>query len=854
MKYFTFFKKAVSLALCAVSVASIFFAVPFTAAAVSRFQNKVSASSTKSVDVTQFGNSLVTGNVKFYLNTYANGTVTRQTASEGNHAKMYDADLSTQLMGSFRGWANHSGRKEDANSTSVLADSYNIGRGGKYSYDIVYDLNSSVKFNTILVSGGVGVFSTGAYDLFASETEEELFSEENLVYSYDKPADKVTIDERHNVYTISGGLTARWVAMRIYNPYSTTDETILKDNEYLSRFADYGYIRINEFNVFADCDYVVSRKHYSGFLGTGESALAERSEVKQSVRKATNILRDSSPVSAYLVRDGVTYDNLREYIKDFATNELLTSDYPNFTSLTDGEVYLGNDINSKSAAVGCFAENVNNQNKLINDEKRMYYQFNYKIDNAINVSEIAIVGSSSYETNPSHFKVSVADTEAELFTDAAKFNTSDVYSSSTITKIKPKSTSASGKYFGFRIICGVNEDFVKTHDIGACYLRLRELYVSGSYTDAENNSILQQMVFDTDEEPMYSEGKATVTADCLTDENGRYPKNTVFTIQAPGSLKDENGVRRSFLYWTRNYANDNPEDRIYTPTLNLTKQEANYLIAVYGDTDIYVTYTFTDKSGNILHTARVKRGFFVDRADYDKANSAVPEMYGYEKYYEKVSFGSRTANMQMWSMDIYNSPAVENVTVVAQYKVSENKYSVKFNGSTESYAFDERVTKQSPNGKSVVWLINGVPMYKGTSFTFYVFSDIELTTAESGNMPLIALYSPQSASATQKGNTMAIFAKLNTEDYYIKECGIVLQNGDYLSSDDYKNGVFSKLCADNFGQKVVAKKHSDIGFMVSLQNVKRRNTRVVRAYVKYSETENGKDKIAYSDVLVLTAK
>ncbi len=99
---------------------------------------------------------------------------------------------------------------------------------------------------------------TGHYFLYVSETLNDLYDSKNLVYEYnDDTAYRV-----HN-YSFNTAVRARYMAIRIYNPYYTADTAKLLANN-TTKMSTNCYVRLFEFNAYGEeRSYQVNRYPYS---------------------------------------------------------------------------------------------------------------------------------------------------------------------------------------------------------------------------------------------------------------------------------------------------------------------------------------------------------------------------------------------------------------------------------------------------------------------------------------------------------------------------------------------------------------------------------------------------------------
>ncbi len=700
--------------------------------------------------------------------------------------------------------------------------------GSEHFVDLEYDLLQIKNIEDIVISHHKDkILQTKAYAIFASNSIDDLYLAESIVY--ERTNDLGTTKDQ--IIHFNKDFSARYVAMRVYNALGGTPEELAQHQT--TAIYTNCYIRLLEFNVFGNEPYTLSP--------TSQNIKSYTSYLKEK----NSLIEGKNPSSSFVYYNGnketmtetmYKTDENGDIIKDENDkNTNVSSQYPNFAALTNDEVLMDDEIRSSNLYF------IDNDGKIIDDETKLYAQFNYKLDAKVAVSSVDLYGHSNVNLSPSHIRISVANSEDALFTEDAVFSTGDVYLASNGSSVKLKG-KFEGEYVGVRIICGCATKINLSR--GNAYLRIREIAVYGSYSEPAALPKVYSKV-------NYGSGTKTAAInDALAfsgtlDENGNACAGTSAQLNAPVSIR-HNGELYAFYSWTDADGNELGTNRLCDYKL---KDISENIYANYKKiTDKFVKFKFLDKAGNTIYETDVLYGNYLSRSQYEAANKAIPSLPGYETKKAKVSFGSRTAIMPVWSEDIYNCPAEKEISFTPVYIPEAKTYSVSFGDDTKNYTFDSKVTFS--NSSSVYWLVNNVVFAKGTSLTFYVTGDTVITTATSATLPNIALFS----EGYLKNGDMTAFARIVSVPTLssIQEVGIIFAGGDYLSDSDYTNGSYSKMTvnAQGFITAKAEKYSQNNGFSITLKGVGRKRTRIARAYMTYKPII-GSAKTVYSNVIVI---
>ncbi len=843
------FKKTFSIALSLIMALTIFSVVPFDnyVKAADEVTLTPSNPSTNDAAFSKFGASLVAGSPTI---TYRKSTNKGSTWNviellqddkldvsdrefPSNIPSLYDLNITnSDFMGGFKRW-------EDADKDGIITKFY----GGdtystRYRCDIMYDLKVAQTIKDILIihanrKGDRTILRSGHYAVYVSNDINTIYDDSNKVYEF-KNDNTSSVAFSHRL-SFNAKKQGRYVALSIYNPYSTTDlNKLLADD--ITKNAINCYVRLFEFNVFGESGgYKFTRKH--------EAYSSNYTPILESKK---NLIKDRLASSAFVYKDSNINDDQEG--KKYGITYRMAPNYLPSTALTDNnaaslEVRADTTENCFFSRSSTDTGRTNSSgqklytNDVIDNEKELYYQFNYKLDGTVNITGASVISHTNTLLTASHFKISIANNEDDLFTGSAVYNTPDLYTGCNINELT-FNEAKKGSYVGFRIICGVNLDSTTetTYMVYALYARLAELCVYGTYASQTTGVSHSSKIKPLGNKSVNT--AITVKYQANPDDKNRYPNGSKADIKAAASVRYDRKLYR-FLYWT-----DKNGKQIGTNQWLENQTLPTVVTAIYGtkDPNDTVKITFADKQGTVLHTATVGFGEYVAREDYEKANSLVPDIAGYQKYCEDTEVGSRTANVQLWDVDIYNMPADSNITVTPLYKVSTTTYKVTVNSAAaQQLSFDTKVNLSQDKN----WLVNGVNWHAGNSYT-YVTGDMEITSNDTKQYG-IALYNPSGKkSPTVQNGTVTTFAKLNLESgAVITECGVLYKgyNGGKAPTDDNFN-------LGNKDQTIVAKTPTGNHFACALRGVGKKRTRYARAYVKY--TLGGQEKTVYSNIIKIT--
>ncbi len=829
--------------LSAVPTFSIFVSAQEISGAGTNFQvTRTGNNSTTNNLFSNVGNSVVKKRPTIYTTRKVDGEWVGEAFEESDAAFLCDRDIENKsntmpgngrtpvanhYMGGTRGFATATATP-DENGCNI--DTLHID-GTEICSDIVYDLEKEENISKIIVSHHqTEVLRSGHYYVYASNNFETLFDDASLVYKnvYDQ------VGVRSQIFSFAANTCkARFVAIRVFNPWATTDETKLRTGTYgpgsgATMTAGNAYIRMFEFNVFGyDSDVVESRDPALSAPAeedTVEDVINRGYEVyDESISNKNSLILNKAPSDAFFMKGGSKY-SARAQMNGVTTD---------LARLTSNSAADGVEIFPTSGISGKFIEG----STILDDDGKMHAQFNYQLDGPAKISDLGIFFHHENDLSAGHIKVSVANTEAELFKNGS-YTTGDLYSPhGSIFNVK-FGTAQTGSYIGIRIICPVKKNY---KDSNNAYIRLAEISVYGNYVSTVGGINYQYYIEPTDRT---ATGNADIKYTGNPDANGKYTVGTTAEIKAPVSVRDPSDVLYSFIRWENNNKEKIGEDVVLR--LNLESSGTTTIKAVYGNSDKTVTFTFKDYWGKEIHKATVPFGQFISRADYEVANSKLCDVPGKELLYSEFSFGSRRASMPSWNEDIYNYVAEADVTFTPKYVTASKTYAVTLNGEPlkdaegnpiENIKFDQKIELTDSSARH--WTVNGVPWCSGTSFTAYVTEDMVIEAKTGSTTQKVSL----AKNPIVSGSSVGFAAKIVSlpQGAEIRGMGLLLVGGD---SD------VTEITAANAEQTILVTKRSGNEFMVTVTNLPRKVTRRARIYIDYDAGSNGRGTVYSNEVSV----
>lgn len=668
--------------------------------------------------------------------------------------------------------------KEDWNESKIDFKAGTNGDTATYEYytdgsmaymDIVYKISTSDKIKSIVVANhGTTHRRNGYYILTASNSRENLF---------DNPDYCATIknyDNQHQYQRVDlPSVSYKYVGMRVYDPESSLTHDA---NDFKNR-----YFRIHEFNVFGE-------KAVDSTEGSGVD------NYNAAIGGVSNLLENKLPISKTAYNNGIS--------RDFAVSGG-SNGKGGLTSLTtlayDGADVLwsgANYVNSDKTAI-------------IDDETKVYQQMNFELDGEAVISKIGVYGHYRSDLTPSHFKLSFADSESELFKDSAV--TYDIYNSSGYVIIDPK-VAPTAKYFAIRVICAVQNSALSNElAASAHYGRIGHIALIGEYTETAGEVSASA----TDE--FASSVSTSVKYSGVKDVNGNYAANGAKATVSADAEVTVNETKYGFIGWSDGSAivSEEPE---YTFSVS---SEGKNLIAQYAT---YLPVSFIGRGNRPVYEALVLPGRTLTEADLTAAKSAADVFFGY-----------KFSSLQNEDSYYLSTPITEATVINAVYvRDAETKYSVAVDGVDldESYSFDSRLTVKSSTGDKVLWKINDANYDISSETVLYVFGEIDIVAEEKPedmdeNAPFVSIL-----GALVDRDSYVIFAHAYSGGKDISKLGVKFINGrsrDELSDiawdDEILSGIKFKDAA------IIGKKE----LMATLYGTRAGTVRMAQAYAVFSD-------------------
>lgn len=720
-------------------------------------------------------------------------------------------------------YGNSEGSPTEADPERGIAKKY-YNDGSELFVDIEQDFGriANVK-NIIIAHGSTKELRTGHYFLYVSETLNDLYDSKNLVYEYnDDTAYRV-----HN-YSFNTAVRARYMAIRIYNPYYTADTAKLLANN-TTKMSTNCYVRLFEFNAYGEeRSYQVNRYPYSKIA-------------YNKTKQRYSLIAGKLPSEAYscLNNDIKTKQNLGVF-KAFCESDPATdiTETAPFASLTDDNPDTMNIIKGANAQHSFLKSG---DKSISYDESKLYHQLVYQLDDEANITGFNFYGAQDPRVAPYIFRFSIADNKSELFGSKA-YNSDNIYNFSRATEVL-LTTAKKGSWFALRIICPAQPDYTSAGGRE----RLGELQVFGKYISSISAATVNNII-KTKNGTVITVSDASTAYSGTRDINGAYSSAADIKLTAKPSLK-RSGDKYYFVGWSKNQKGELLETTELTYT---SKANTGVFYAVYDYNlpTVKVKYTFLDKAGNTACTVSVPRGTSLTAEQYESINAAVPQVTGYKRKTAFVRFGSQQKEMPLWNGELYGEPADIDRTFSPIFEATDERYTITVNGKAKGDGgcrFDERITATSSGAAG--WTMNGIAWSSTSMLDTYVVGDMEFKSATAANG--ISLYDTSGKScAAINGDRMAFFAKQHLPSgAAVSARGLLVMNGDYRQSSDFTSKKYEKLTLGNAQMQIASSTSDGEHFAITLTGVERKQVRVARAYVTY--TLSGKQTTVYSNVVVL---
>ncbi len=697
---------------------------------------------------------------------------------------------------------------------------------GSY-YDLVYDLGKPYKLSDIVIASSSQNWQIGAYSIYTAMNRSDRFNNENLTkivdYSIVNSTNLANQTEQNKgnfqqAFTFNNDVVARYVILRV------TENNLLFGNKgvdfrtplRIGEFAIFGtettgevyskaphsetFVGVEKYNTHGNGDLKSYMETYLDYFDIKRNLLADKLSEQTFIDTENGIntptVTTINPSQYYLP----TSSNLSESYTytDTTTNETVTA------GKTELQVNWLGKYNNKDVNM-CFAKGSGEDRTYIDDESARYYQQTYTLDGQADISAFAVAWHVTSALVTSHFKVSIANSKEDLFTDEAVYTKEYTDNTKNVILNNFDGTSVRGKYFAIRVICGVQKTN-NTYDANACYIRIARLGLLGEYVNVDDGT-----------------GSGNTASHNLdSDQLSIEPVSVNNPAPAQGAAKDWNSKYAQGMYHSTYTASESTEYTDGTPYVfkgwykgeqlvsnNASVTAAGALTAKYALPEYKVT--FKDKKGTVIKETNVQYGLNADAP-------TAPAIYGY--------------NFNGWSASVQDIKA--DTTVTPTYTRNNNlKGTLTVNEQNMGeYAFDKRIELTSKT--EVLWEMNEEHLAKGTTATFYALPcDMDVTTSVTDDEPNAASVIGQ-VKETNADGTKNITAFIRNNKANITDSGVILGNitGTNIQPEALKSCI-DKTNAENKanGVQVVKTGITAADYMVTFNGVGSTNTRFAMPYV-----------------------
>ena len=674
--------------------------------------------------------------------------------------------------------------------------------GSERYIDIIYDLGSVYDISNISIvhghSGADAGLVTGHYKLFASEYRSRDFVESELLADFHNDG-----ADRSQTFDVGdSNVYARYVCMRIINPIATTySAPDYKPSESFLTAGHLAAVRLGQFQVYGT--RLPGQVNITGGVIDGWTQYKEKVNINQ------NLIANKQPESVtYINADiGVTSPKNANFY-----GSAITSTINAYDGQTQGSQNVwfveGTQTDSGFKVTG-----------VVDDENRQYIQLTYQLDKAAKITDFALLGHRVLSLSPSHYKVSVANSKEELFTENAV--TADIRTNNyeyTVATFD-ETEEVKGSWIAVRIICGVTEAAIGgTMDQKNYYSRASHFSVGGVW---DNDDIAVDNLTVISDKSVAKVSEST-TLGCL-DNNGNGCKDTTYiTICA-----DKNACDREGYYTFKGWYNGDAlvsENTVYDYYLTDT---AITLTAKYETSKSY-TVSFVDNSGNLLYEAFVAENAKISDEDILNATLSVPELYGFVRVLDEN-------NLQLWDNSDREN-VISDMILKPIYKKANDKFNVKVttaDGTIENeMLFDQRFSANDPSAKA--WTYNGKVISYDTNVTLYTSGDMNIAASYDDTEKTNSL---TIMNTIKNGDSLSVLVHFNNADgKTVKNAGVLFVSGNTF--DAIGNVDWTSANLGNFQSVNVSVKNlKGYDYMCTLFGINREKTvaRVAKAYIEFED-------------------
>ena len=674
--------------------------------------------------------------------------------------------------------------------------------GSERYIDIIYDLGSVYDISNISIvhghSGADAGLVTGHYKLFASEYRSRDFVESELLADFHNDG-----ADRSQTFDVSdNNVYARYVCMRIINPIATTySAPDYKPSESFLTADHLAAVRLGQFQVYGT--RLPGQVNITGGVIDGWTQYKEKVNINQ------NLIANKQPES-------VTYINADIGVTSPKNANFYGSAITSTINAYDGQIQGSQNV---WFVEGTQTDSGFKVTGVVDDEHRQYIQLTYQLDKAAKITDFALLGHRELSLSPSHYKVSVANSKEELFTENAV--TADIRTNNyeyTVATFD-EAEEVKGSWIAVRIICGVTEAAIGgTMDQKNYYSRASHFSVGGVW-DNDDIAVDNLTVISDKSVAKVSE---SATLGCL-DNNGNGCKDTTYiTICA-----DKNACDREGYYTFKGWYNGDAlvsENTVYDYYLTDT---AITLTAKYETSKSY-TVSFVDNSGNLLYEAFVAENAKISDEDILNATLSVPELYGFVRVLDEN-------NLQLWDNSDREN-VISDMILKPIYKKANDKFNVKVttaDGTIENeMLFDQRFSANDPSAKA--WTYNGKVISYDTNVTLYTSGDMNIAASYDDTEKTNSL---TIMNTIKNGDSLSVLVHFNNADgKTVKNAGVLFVSGNTF--DAIGNVDWTSANLGNFQSVNVSVKNlKGYDYMCTLFGINREKTvaRVAKAYIEFED-------------------
>ena len=466
--------------------------------------------------------------------------------------------------------------------------------------DIRYDFDNPKNINQILVlNHSEDTLRTGYYQIFAGNDLHTLYDEPlYTLKNYSTRTQRQLITAKNK-----GDLKARYVAIRIYDPYCVATTNVGPANW------ENRYIRLLQFNVYG---YAVEDENFSAtsYNGTVD-------DYQQKVDITKSVIGDKSPVKQTYINKYKGVEEPMPLSVSCNDNETVTARTLTATTGVSQNILVGGDQLFFAQRPSEGSDDISG---LYDDESMQYADIVYDLGDVVDVNKLAFYGHPESDLTVYHYRVSFADSVDDLFTDNAVATSTDYYNTGNYVVLDATNTIRA-KYVGFRIICGLTNTRTKIYD-GGDYARMCHLDVFGDKVETKTVTFLDMMgntikAFDV-------VPGATLTEDQINTAKAAVPE--IFGYNFTGNWSDDvTGAITEDLTVTPIYEKDTATT--YTVKVTYTDNRVDTLTKNFDDrldlTDKGATY-FKTSDGAILGVGTAAAVYVCGDMDIVASTEAAP--------------------------------------------------------------------------------------------------------------------------------------------------------------------------------------------------------------------------------------